>query len=119
MRPTREYSRPMAQLGVELKNASGQPVHGRLSVLGADNRYYAPDTALGSTPTTVSIRHRQPSEVALLPLPERLFGDYVPVGEVEVVAWRGLEHTPVWQRAQVKADGANVVTATLRELKLS
>jgi TolB protein len=113
---TREYSRPMAKLGVELKNASGQRVHGRLSVLGADNRYYAPDRARihaddGFDP------HRQPSEIRYFHCQSEC-SVTVPVGEVEVVAWRGQEHTPVWQRVQVKADGTNVATATLRELKL-
>ena len=112
----RQYSRPMAKLSVELKNASGQSVHGRLSVLGADNRYYAPDLARvhaddGFDP------HRQPSEVRYFHC-QSACSVTVPVGEVEVTAWRGQEHTPVWQRVQVKADGTNVVTATLRELKL-
>jgi dipeptidyl aminopeptidase/acylaminoacyl peptidase len=112
----REYSRPMAQISIELKNAAGQRVNGRVSVLGADNRYYAPENARvhaddGFDP------HRQPSEVRYF---HCLNGCSVmaPVGEVEVVAWRGQQYTPVWQRVQVKANAANVVTATLRELNL-
>jgi TolB protein len=113
---TRQYSRPMAQVSIELKNAAGQRIRGRVSMLGEDNRYYAPELARvhgddGFDP------QRQPSELRYFHCRDACTV-MAPVGEVEIVAWRGQEHTPVWQRVQVRADGANVVSATLRELKL-
>jgi TolB protein len=112
----RQFLRPMAQLRIDLRNAAGQRVNGRVSVLGADNRYYAPELARvhaddGFDP------HRQPSELRYFHCWQECVVT-APVGEVEVVAWRGQEHTPVWQRVQVKADAMNVVDATVRELKL-
>jgi hypothetical protein len=112
----RQYLRPMAQLRIDLRNGAGQRVNGRVAVLGADNRYYAPELARvhaddGFDP------HRQPSELRYFHCQQECVVS-APVGEVEVVAWRGQQHTPVWQRAQIKADGTSVVAATLRELKL-
>ncbi|MBP8924402.1 MAG: CehA/McbA family metallohydrolase [Pseudomonadales bacterium] len=42
---TRAWRRPMTQLRIELRDASGQPLAARLSVLASDGRHYAPDAA--------------------------------------------------------------------------
>ncbi|HKU15225.1 MAG TPA: CehA/McbA family metallohydrolase [Steroidobacteraceae bacterium] len=112
----RQYQRPMGKLHIVLQSSAGQRVSGRVSVLGADWRYYAPDDAWVHADDGFDPQ-RQPSEL-------RYFHCYndctvtVPAGEIELVAWRGQESTPVQQRLNVGAGATTEAALTLRELTL-
>src|SRR6185503_18615929 len=105
----RKYARPMATLKIQLAAAS------RISVVGSDNRYYGPNDRWmhaddGFDPVRV------PAEVRYFHCPGEC-AVTVPVGEAYVTAWRGVEHTPVRQTVEARADGV-VVNLSPAPLKL-
>jgi hypothetical protein len=105
-----QYARPMATLRIQLNGA------GRISVLGADDRYYGPRDRWmhaddGFDPVRV------PSEVRYFHCPGECEVT-VPVGETYVTAWRGVEHTPVRQRVDTQKGSANSVILALQPLQL-
>ena len=118
----RQYMRQMGTLRVRLTSDASRadarptPIAGRISVIGGDNRYYAPDDRWihaddGFDPVRV------PAELRYFHCPGECMVS-VPAGEAYVTAWRGQEHTPVRQQVQVRTDQANVATAVLQPLHL-
>jgi TolB protein len=111
----RQYSRPMTTLRIQLR--SGETgVSGRISVVGSDDRYYAPDDRWvhaddGFDPVRVPAELRYfhcPGECTLT----------LPLGEAYVTAWRGQEHTPIRRKIDVRADTANAAILALQPLQL-
>ena len=111
----RQYSRPMASVRVRLSTGD-KTVAGRISVVGSDDRYYAPDDRWvhaddGFDPV------RLPAELRYFHCP----GECVltlPVGEAYVTAWRGQEYMPLRRKVDVRADAANVAEISLQPLQL-
>jgi hypothetical protein len=106
----REYARRMATLKIQLPAAS------RVSVVGSDNRYYAPKDRWihaddGFDPVRV------PSEARYFHCPGECEVK-VPEGETYVTAWRGMETTPIRKKVDAQRDAANVVALALQPLKL-
>jgi Tol biopolymer transport system component len=118
----RQYAHSMATLRIQLTSSASRAearptaVAGRISVIGSDDRYYGPDDRWmhaddGFDPV------RLPAELRYFHCP----GECVvtlPLGDAYVTAWRGQEYTPVREKIEVRADGANVATLALQPLQL-
>jgi len=111
----RKFVRPMATVRVRLSTGD-KSVAGRISVVGSDDRYYAPEDRWvhaddGFDPVRVPAELRYfhcPGECTLT----------LPLGETYVTAWRGQEHAPVRQKIDVRADAQNVANLALQPLQL-
>jgi TolB protein len=111
----RQYSRQMTTLRVQLRRGE-ETVPGRISVVGSDARYYAPDDRWvhaddGFDPVRVPAELRYfhcPGECTLT----------LPVGEAYVTAWRGQEHMPIRRKIEARADAANLAVLALQPLQL-
>ena len=112
----RQYQRPMGQIRVVLRNSAGR-VYGRVSVLGADGRYYA-DAARWVHADDGFDPKRQQSELRYFHCYAEACTVTVPVGDVQVTAWLGQEHVPVQQHFTVRADATTEAALRLEELKL-
>jgi Tol biopolymer transport system component len=103
----REYQRPMATLAVRLNDERGQPLAGRMMVLAADGRYYAPDAGWLHGDDNFD-RAQQSQENRYFHCIEacRLT---VPVGPVKLWAMSGFERSPAQQDIEVPASGVEQV----------
>ncbi len=98
----RIWRRPMQVLGLNLRDARGEPLDARLSVLGADGRHYAPGNAWVRADDSFDRATQQheihyfdcPGECALL----------VPRGKVDVVAQSGFERAILEQQLEIGAE---------------
>jgi hypothetical protein len=100
---TRQYARPTGLVALDVRDAAGRPVPARVSVRGADGRYYAADDAW---------RH---GDEAFVRGPEQRF-EYgyfhtrgrdsvvVPAGRAVVEVWRGPEFRVVRREIDVTTD---------------
>ncbi|MDH5501128.1 MAG: CehA/McbA family metallohydrolase, partial [Gammaproteobacteria bacterium] len=89
----RQYKVPVGQLNLVLQNAAGEPVAGRVSVVAADGRAYAPvaawmhaDDSYDRSFSSFETRYFHANGSARITLPS---------GPASVAVWRGLEHQPI------------------------
>lgn len=107
----RHYRRPMSALSVVLRDERAQPLAGRLMVLAADGRYYAPADRWLHGDDHFD-RSRQPQENRYFHCSDRC-SLTVPVGPVKLWAMSGFERLPVAEDIEVPPTGRELVV-TLR-----
>src|SRR6185369_8565184 len=103
---TLRWKQPMAQLTLSLTDAKDSPLPGRVSALGADGRYYAPDDAWIHGDDSVD-HSLQSQETRYFHCPARCTLT-VPAGAVTLTATHGFAHVPAIQAVQ-----AGAITLTL------
>jgi len=103
---TLRWKQPMAPLTLSLADEKGTALPGRLSVLAADGRYYAPDDAWMHGDDNFD-RSRQNQETRYFHCPARCTVT-VPPGGVTVTALHGFAHTPAIQTIRVEPSGTAV-----------
>lgn len=111
----RRYLRTMIPLSVQTRDGT-DAVAARLSVLGADGRYYGPNDRWlhaddGFDP------QRQQAEVRYFHCPGECTV-LLPEGGAQITAWRGHAHTPAQLQISVAPGKPNVATLELQKLQL-
>jgi len=104
----RRYLAPMGRLALEIRDATGKPVAGRVSITGSDGRSYAPDAAW---------RHADDNYDRADFKQERHYfhsaGDgetVLPAGKAIVTVWRGLEQAVVTRTVDIRPDATASLT---------
>ncbi len=105
-----KWKQPMAALMLALADEKGAPLPGRVSVLAADGRYYAPDETWIHGDDNFE-RGRQSQETRYFHCPARCTLS-VPTGSVTVTALHGFAHTPATRTLDLEPADASV-TLTL------
>ncbi len=108
-----EYQRPMALLSVQLRAERGQPLSGRLMVLAADGRYYAPHDHWLHGDDNFD-RAQQLQENRYFHCSDRC-SVTVPVGPLKLWATSGFERLPVQQDINIVAPGPELVVTLKRQ----
>ena len=109
----RQYQRPMATLSLRLQDERGQSLAGRVMILAADGRYYAPDNAWFHGDDNFD-RKQQSQENRYFHCIERC-EITVPVGTVRLWAMSGFERAPVQQDLDVGAPRREIALALARQ----
>ena len=111
----RHYQRPMATLSVKMRDERGQPLAGRLMMLAADGRYYAPDGSWLHGDDNFD-RAQQQQENRYFHCTDECRVT-LPVGVVKLWAMSGFERLPVQQNIDVTSSGfERVVTLAAQAL---
>jgi hypothetical protein len=109
---TLRWKQPMVPLALDLVDDKGTALPGRVSVLGADGRYYAPDDAWVHADDNFD-RSRQGQETRYFHCAAHCTLT-VPIGGVTVTVMHGFAHTPGITTIKAQGDGAKL-TLTLPE----
>jgi hypothetical protein len=104
---TLRWKQPMASLTLSLVDEKGAPLPGRVSALGSDGRYYAPDDAWIHGDDNFD-RSVQTQETRYFHCPARCTLT-VPTGQATVTALHGFAHTPAHQTISVEPAGASII----------
>jgi TolB protein len=100
---TRRYAEPTALLAIDVRDAAtGHSVPARVSLRGADGRYYAPDEGWRHADEAF-VRGEQRFEYAYFHTRGR-DTVVVPAGRITVDVWRGPEYTVARREVDVRAD---------------
>jgi len=104
---TLRWKQPMVPLALSLTDDKGSPLPGRVSVLAADGRYYAPDDAWihGDDNFDHSL---QSQETRYFHCPAHCTVT-VPTGAVTLTATHGFAHAPALQTVRAGAPGAAAI----------
>ena len=104
------FAQPMGGLQLRILNDNGEATPTRVSILGADGRYYAPDG--------VMIHADDYYDRALAPAETTYFhtdGEAVlaaPVGEAMITIWRGFRHAVTTKTVMIEQGATSVETVT-------
>jgi dipeptidyl aminopeptidase/acylaminoacyl peptidase len=110
---TRNHIRPVSELVLDVRDAGGNPVPARISVIGGDGRSYAPDTAWVHADDAFD-RRRTGFEAHYFHVDGRAKLQ-VPVGKTRITAWHGMEHR-IARREIVVQEGVPATAAFTLEL---
>jgi len=102
---TLRWKQPMAPLALSLTDDKRSPLPGRVSVLAADGRYYAPDDAWIHGDDNFD-RSLQSQETRYFHCPAHCTVTVPVGGAVTLTATHGFAHTPAIQTVQAGASGA-------------
>ncbi|WP_404407569.1 CehA/McbA family metallohydrolase [Pseudidiomarina marina] len=108
----REYKRAMQRVTVKLQDENGNPLSGRISLLGSDGRHYAPNNAWIHADDYVDTVHGD-HETHYFHCHQQCALN-VPAGEFEVFAMHGFEH----KSANQVFSNTNEVVMTLKQSSL-
>jgi Tol biopolymer transport system component len=112
----RQYLHPVAALSLTVQDGAGRPVAARVAVTAADGRSYAPDSGWIHADDSFD-RGRAEFETQYF----HIDGEAqltLPIGAINVIVWRGLEHHIEQQSIVVAADRENSLTVRMRPLDL-
>jgi TolB protein len=112
----KHYLRPMGRLTIQILDSLGQPMPGRIFVIGEDGRAYAPDNAWMHADDNL-VRSERPFEAHYF----HAFGTAeltVPAGRVDVEIMKGFEYRVEEKIVQVAADQTMKLTVHMRPLNL-
>ncbi len=106
----KRYAQPVGAVQLRILHENGQPAPARISVLGADGRYYAPDGAMIHADDYYD-RAQAPAETMYFHAAGEAFV-VAPVGETKVTIWRGFHHEVVKSSIAVAKEKTSVETVT-------
>ncbi|MBC7985436.1 MAG: CehA/McbA family metallohydrolase, partial [Sphingomonadaceae bacterium] len=108
---SRRYLQPMGRLDLVIRDADGDPVPARVSIMASDGRAYAPDDAW--------IHADDSFDRADAPIEQRYFHAdgqataMLPPGPATITIWRGLEHSVETRTVEIAADATAELTVAL------
>ncbi|WP_375202522.1 CehA/McbA family metallohydrolase [Hyphococcus sp.] len=106
----KRYAQPMGAVQLRILDEKGQPAPARISIMGADDRYYAPDGAMIHADD-----YYDRAEASAETMYFHTDGDsfvVAPVGDTKITVWRGFRHEVVEASVAVAKGKTSVDTIT-------
>ncbi len=110
----KQYAQAMGEVQISIVDEYGGPAPARISIRGADGRYYAPDGAMIHADDYYD-RAQGPSETMYF----HVQGEAVvslPAGEATITVWRGFRHAVLTETATIAKGKASDKTIALQPL---